>query len=260
MSNVEVLSHPKAVSMADEWFQFATADHFWMQWRHCMVARAVKQSGVSVQRALEVGCGHGVARELLERDFDFAVDGCDLNQKALEMARPGRGRLLVYDVLEQSLPEQYDAVFLLDVIEHVPDDVAFVQAASRHLRPGGLIILNVPAHRRLASDYDRIAGHLRRYSRRQMANLLRLCEIQPGAIWQWGLSMVPLLVARKALLASKRSDRSETVLRNGFVPPTKTANLLLHALKNLETILPFPMPLGSSILAWGTVSRFSPRN
>jgi SAM-dependent methyltransferase len=173
------------------------------------------------------------------------------------MARPGRGRLLVYDVLEQSLLGQYDAVFLLDVIEHVSDDVAFVQAASRHLRPGGLVIINVPAHRRLASDYDRIAGHLRRYSRRRMANLLRLCGIQPGAIWQWGLSMVPLLVARKALLASNRSNSSETALRHGFVPPTRTANLLLHALKNLETILPFPMPLGSSILAWGTVSCFS---
>ncbi len=46
MSNVESFSEPKAVAMADEWFQLATADHFWMQWRHSMLARALKRAGV----------------------------------------------------------------------------------------------------------------------------------------------------------------------------------------------------------------------
>ena len=40
MSEIETLSQPQAVSMADEWFQFATADHFWMQWRHRLLLRA----------------------------------------------------------------------------------------------------------------------------------------------------------------------------------------------------------------------------
>lgn len=76
---------------------------------------------------------------MLERDFGFSVDGCDLNRTALERAKPGKGQLFVYDILDQvpSLLGRYDAVFLLDVIEHVPDDTAFLIAASRHLRPGG---------------------------------------------------------------------------------------------------------------------------
>src|SRR6266699_730715 len=140
MSNIETFSQPKAVSMAGEWFQFATADHFWMQWRHSLLARALKRAGGPLRCALEIGCGHGVARDMLERDFDFPVDGCDLDRTALEMAKPGKGRLFVYDILDQapSLLGHYDAVFLLDVIEHIPDDRAFLSAALRHLRAGGL--------------------------------------------------------------------------------------------------------------------------
>lgn len=250
MREIEVLSPSQTVSMADEWFQFATADHFWMQWRHRLLVRALKRTGVLVRRALEIGCGHGVARDMLERDFDFSVDGCDLDRTALEMAKPGRGQLFVYDIFDQapSLLGRYDAVFLLDVIEHIPDDAAFLSAAFRHLRPGGLSVVNVPASLRLYSDYDRVAGHLRRYSPSGLANLLNRCGIETQCIWPWGLSMVPLLLARKTLLSrTKTAD----VIRAGFAPPNGISRLLLHGLKNIETALPFPMPFGTSILAWG---------
>ena len=250
MREIEVLSRPQTVSMAGEWFEFATADHFWMQWRHRLLVRALKRAGVPVRRALEIGCGHGVARNMLERDFDFPVDGCDLNRTALDMAKPGRGQLFVYDIFDQapSLLEHYDAVFLLDVIEHISDDAAFLRAAFRHLRPGGLWVINVPASQRLFSDYDRVAGHLRRYSTNGLAHLLDRCGIETQTIWPWGLPMVPLLLARKILL---RRTKIADVIRTGFVPPNGLSRWLLHGLKNSEMALPFPMPFGTSILAWG---------
>jgi len=250
MSNVESFSEPKAVAMADEWFQLATADHFWMQWRHSMLARALKRAGGPVRCALEIGCGHGVAREMLERDFGCPVDGCDLNRMALEMAKPGKGRLFVYDIMEQepSMLGHYDAVFLLDVLEHIRDDTSFLVAALQHLRPGGLVFINVPASRLLFSDYDRAAGHVRRYTTGGLGKLLDRCGVEANGIWQWGLLMVPLLLARKTFV---RGAKGTDVIRKGFVPPNGITRSLLHGLKNIETALPFSMPFGTSILAWG---------
>jgi SAM-dependent methyltransferase len=250
MSHIEVLSPPQTVAMADEWFEFATAEHFWMQWRHRLLVRAVKRAGGPLRRALEIGCGHGVARESLEHDLDIPVDGCDLNQTALESAKPGKGDLFVYNIIDQapSLLGRYDAIFLLDVIEHIVDDAGFLKAALRHLRPGGLIVLNVPAQTLFYSDYDRVAGHVRRYSSKDVTKLLTQCGVTPEAVQPWGLSMVPLLLARKALL--RRRMTPETI-RTGFVPPNRVAQLLLHAIKNIETALPFSMPFGTSILALG---------
>ena len=98
MSGIEQLSSVTAVSMADQWFDQATADHFWMQWRHQLLVRQLTRIGHPVEKTVDVGCGHGVARKLLERDLGFAVDGCDVNRRALEMATKGKGRLLLYDI------------------------------------------------------------------------------------------------------------------------------------------------------------------
>jgi SAM-dependent methyltransferase len=250
MSMIETFSKPQAVSMADEWFELATADHFWMQWRHRLLVRALKRAGDRVRNALEIGCGHGVARDMLERDLGIPVDGCDLNQTALEMAKPGKGQLFVYNILDQqpSLLDRYDAVFLLDVIEHIDDDTAFLRAALRHLRSGGLVAVNVPANMFLFSDYDRAAGHVRRYTPGGLRKLLDSCGVETHVVEPWGMLMTPLLFVRKVLLY--RAKRSEAI-RSGFVPPNAASRLLLQGMKNLETALPFRMPFGTSILACG---------
>lgn len=249
MSQIENLSQAQAVSMADEWFHFATADHFWMQWRHRVILRAIKCAGTPLRRALEIGCGNGVARDMLERDIGIPVDGCDLNRTALDMAKPGKGKLFIYNILDQepSLLGRYDAVFLLDVLEHIDDDLAFLRAALRHLRAGGLVVVNVPASMLLFSGYDRAAGHLRRYTSASLTALLRQSGTEGETIQRWGLSMVPLLLARKVML---RGAKTGSTIRAGFVPPNEISRLLLQGMKNIETALAFSMPFGTSILAW----------
>lgn len=235
--------------MADEWFEFATKDHFWMQWRHRLLIKELRRSGVTLHKGLEIGCGHAVAREMLERDLAVPIDACDLNQDALQLAKSGIGQLFLYDIFDQdsSMLGQYDAVFLLDVLEHIDDDAGFLQAALTHLRPGGIVVINVPAYMLFFSNYDRIAGHVRRYTPGAVTRLFHHCGLEVCRCRRWGLLMAPMLLARKWIL---RSAPSDSTIRKGFVPPNRAANLFLQSLKELETSLPFGMPFGTSLLAW----------
>jgi hypothetical protein len=62
MSKIEFLSPPSSVSMADEWFDLATTDHFWIKWRHFVLLRQLNRARLSGKIALEVGCGHWMVR------------------------------------------------------------------------------------------------------------------------------------------------------------------------------------------------------
>ena len=91
MSQPESLSAAAAVSMADEWFDIANRDHFWMRWRFDILRRQMRRFGITPGKTLEIGCGHGVLRQQMEEAFMVPVDGCDLNQHALRMAPEGAG-------------------------------------------------------------------------------------------------------------------------------------------------------------------------
>lgn len=253
MSKVEFLSSAKAVSMADEWFEIADRDHFWIRWRFEILRREMQRLAIHPGKTLEIGCGHGILRQQIEETFKVAVDGCDLNLQALRRAPTGQGRLLLYDIFDQ-LPEMqraYDMILLMDVIEHLDDDLGFLQTALTHLKPGGLVALNVPAHMSLFSNYDLVAGHKRRYNADQLNSLFERSSLTPMAMVSWGFSMVPLLVVRKLLL---KFVSKEKTIATGFAPKGRLMKSGLDLVSRIEPRLPFQLPLGSSITAFGRLA------
>ena len=254
MSEIEWLSPATAVSMADEWFDHATADHFWMQWRHQVLLQQLQKAPYPIENALEVGCGHGIVRQLVERDLRFPVDGCDLNQRALEMATSGQGRLLVYDIFDRNpaLLKAYDLILLMDVIEHLDDDLAFLKAALDHLKPGGLVAINVPAHMAFYSKYDEVAGHKRRYDFARIQWLFQQGGVKTISIVYWGFLLMPLLLARKVVLHFVSRERT---IQTGFSEQSAITRSFLRGIQKLETSLPFHIPVGSSLFALGQLTK-----
>jgi SAM-dependent methyltransferase len=248
MSAIEFLSPAADVSMADEWFEFANADHFWMQWRHRVLIRELQRLKYPFRRALDIGCGNGVVRQMIEHDLDITVDGCDLNEYALQLAKPGKGRLFVYNILDQdpTMVGRYDLILLMDVIEHLEDDLGFLQAALAHLNPGGFVAINVPAHMAFYGKYDVVAGHMRRYSARSLRSLLRRANVTPFAVCYWGLPLIPLLLMRNLML---RFVPQEDTIRAGFAQSNPAAGTIFRLLQRGETSLPFRVPVGTSLLA-----------
>lgn len=156
--------------------------------------------------------------------------------------------MLYYDATAQ-VPElvgSYDAVFLFDVIEHVEPARDLLSAALAHLRPGGCLLVNVPALPVLFSAYDAAQGRLRRYARESLAAEFGGLPRRVDSVAYWGLSLVPLLAMRKLMLGSKPS---ESTMRVGFRPPGRLVNRALTLLMRTElSLLPRP-PVGNSVTA-----------
>jgi SAM-dependent methyltransferase len=252
MTGVQVLSPIRRQEFPDEWYDASDASHFWFRWRLAVLRRALADAGADTAAsltALDVGCGSGVLAAQLERVTSWTVDGTDLNMAALERCAPRRGRALYYDISEDraELLGRYDGVILFDVLEHVPEPRALVRSALRHLKAGGILLVNVPALPALTSAYDEAAGHLRRYTARSLAGELDGLGLEARVLRYWGLSLVPLLVARKALLARK----GPRTIDRGFRPPLPGVNAALSSLMRLETALLRAPPLGTSVMYAG---------
>lgn len=138
------------------------------------------------KRVLEVGCGWGnLALQLApsaERWQAIDVDPESIEQLAALHLGSGlaAARIDICDPAVLALRDQgFDTVLSLNVLEHIErDQVALVNMRAL-LRPGGSLILVVPAHRWLYGSMDAAIGHLRRYTRRSMAELLAAADLTP---------------------------------------------------------------------------------
>jgi len=248
---VEYLAQAHESEFPEEWYELGRADHFWFQWRLAATLRQVAAVGLARDRplrVLDVGAGGGVLREQLERHTSWTIDIADLNGPALAQARPGRGRILCYDVLrpQADLVGAYDVVLLFDVLEHIVARRPFLEATLRHVKPGGHFLLNVPAWQFLYSAYDVAAGHVLRYRKATLAAEMAGTDFEILDMRYWGMSMVPLLLLRKWLVRAAGSNND--CIRQGFQPPGPFVHGALRAVARGEAALWRRPPLGSSLL------------
>lgn len=244
------LSQADQVSMADEWFDLANADHFWMIWRFRVLKKLLERFTRldASQRFLEIGCGHGQFMQQCDCYLPITADGCDLNLFALSKIKSAKGNVFLYNI-NDALPEmtgRYDGIFLLDVIEHISDDVGFLDAAKKHVKPGGLVIINVPALMPLFSAYDIAAGHHRRYSLSAMEGLLNHAGLTKLYVGYWGMFLLPIAFLRKIVLRFVPKSR---VIQTGFDPGTRGMNRLFKIIMSTENYLFRNPPVGTSVVA-----------
>jgi len=143
--------------------------HWWYRGRREIVRVELERLPLPFPAAtLDAGCGSGRGLQELER-FG-TVRGIELNEEAAEAAR-GRG---VGDVVVGRVEElpwadaTFDLITSLDVIEHTPDDRVALQELARVTKPGGWLLVTVPAYQALWAPHDEANHHYRRYSRRSL--------------------------------------------------------------------------------------------
>jgi SAM-dependent methyltransferase len=257
-AHVEILSAAEEIAFPDQWYEIMDEDHFWMKWRtraFLTQCRALSISTETPYSMLEIGCGHGILRQMLEAATKWNVDGMDLNAGALFHSAPGRGRTALYNIHDRApaLAARYDAIILFDVIEHIEDPASFMSSALYHLKPGGHVFINVPALQSLYSKFDVAVGHCRRYNKGTLEAELAKAGVRKVDDRYWGLTMLPLLALRKLWLSlrSERPGTATTVVQRGVLPPGKLADAVLTTMMQVETSTIANPPLGTSLLYAG---------
>lgn len=146
--------------------------------------------------------------------------------------------------LRDKLPDtgQFDFVFLLDVIEHVPDDREFLSNIAKNLvKSGGLIVISVPAYQSLFTAHDTWLGHFRRYNARTAKALVHECNLElleSGSLFH-GLIFVRALEKLRELTMGPPEQKGLAVWNKGagFTNTVRQAlNLDWRVTESLRTI------------------------
>jgi SAM-dependent methyltransferase len=221
--------------------------HFWFAARRELVRRLLRtRLAPSHQLVLDVGCGPGGTVALLGELGHRAI-GLDVHSESLQAVRRAHPGSWVVQADGAALPfasETFDGVTIMDVLEHV-DDSAFATEVERVTKPGGWLLVTVPAMPWLWSYQDEVAGHRRRYTRRSVRRLLEAQGFEVRSLIPYQFFLFPLVVGARLLGRRRESVRE----RELDIPPR--VNRLLGAIARAEVAAGrvVTWPFGSSLVA-----------
>jgi SAM-dependent methyltransferase len=227
--------------------------HWWYRARREVLAALIRRRAKPPANAavLEVGCGTGHNLAMLG-EFG-TVDALELDASARATAEKRLGR----PVMDSPLPElrgvpeaHYDLIGAFDVIEHIADDAAALASIARRLKPGGKLVVAVPAHQWMWSAHDTVNHHHRRYSKRALRQLFESSPLKLEAIGYFNSLLFPLAVAQR--LASRVSGKDSSHLT---LPPRPVNYALERGFAaERRLIAKLPLPPGLSLFAIGSAT------
>ncbi|QNE30619.1 class I SAM-dependent methyltransferase [Sphingomonas sp. NBWT7] len=221
--------------------------HWWYRARRDILADYLTREGrlPAKARILEIGCGTGHNLPMLAAFGE--VDAIEIDPAARGIA----GRRLGKPVGDSPLPSlpgvpdaHYDLIAVLDVVEHIEDDVAALAAMRARLAPGGKILITVPAHQWMWSAHDVVNHHHRRYSKSTLVKAIEAAGLRPRKLGYFNSLLFPLAAgARIAGRLTGRDDSDDS-------PPPPLVNKLFETIFRFERHMVgrLPMPPGVSIV------------
>ena len=241
-------------------------EHFWYRGRHQLLLNVLKA---------EVGRGFGAAPALQAIDMGGGCGGWlaylharapgmfqqlalgDSSLRALTLAGPVVGGFAAryqIDLLDLAWSEAWDVVFLLDVLEHVPDHRAALRQIRQSLRPGGLLFVTTPALKAFWTHNDELVHHQRRYSAQDFKDLSGEVGLRLLRADYFMFLLSPALLLSRLLFrpaAAATAEQRQAHLARTHVIPARPINAALSAIFGIEARLinRARFPWGTSILA-----------
>ncbi|MBI4854370.1 MAG: class I SAM-dependent methyltransferase [Acidobacteria bacterium] len=223
--------------------------HFWFIGRQKLIKQLLNKHLKKGSLVLDLGCGTGFMCETLIEQ-GYKVIGLDKRPEGIKLAQEKFPQAVFLQADATNIPLEentIDLVLLLDVLEHV-DDKALLQEIFRVLKPNGLALITVPAMQWLWSYRDENAGHLRRYSFKNLKDVLKSANFQMEETNYYQFFLFPMI------LITRLFGRKKSTMRDLEEKPFFIFNTLMCWVNKTEAYLSqfISWPFGSSLI---TISR-----
>lgn len=240
--------------------------HFWYSGRHKLLLNVLRKEFAAgpdksgERQAIDMGGGCGGWLEYLHQYesgmFQQLALG-DSSMRALTLAEPVVGNFAAryqIDLLDLTWSERWDTVFLLDVLEHIPDHQEVLRQVRKSLRPGGLLFVTAPALNLFWTYNDDLSQHQRRYCKRDFRDLSRQCGLELLRTDYFMFFLSPALLLNRLLFQPKASATPEQLrdfMARSHRIPAQPINSVLTKIFSIEASLvnKVRFPCGTSILA-----------
>lgn len=228
--------------------------HWWYRARRDILADYLAREGhlPADARILEIGCGTGHNLPMLAKFGTIEAIEIDPAARAIASERLGRpvgaAPLPALPGIERGA---YDLIAVLDVVEHIENDVAALRAMGECLKPGGKILIAVPAHAWLWSAHDIVNHHHRRYSKRTLAAAIANAGLTHNGLSWFNSLLFPLAAA--ARIAGRMTGRDDS----DDSPPPPAVNALFESIFRLERHLVGRVPMSPGVSIVTLASRGS---
>jgi SAM-dependent methyltransferase len=227
------------------------ATHFWFVARNTLIVGLADRYFPNARRYLEIGCGNGAVLQALaaSRSWDRLV-GSDLHPAGLAHASqrlPWGVEFVQMDARVIPAVDAFDLTGAFDIVEHVADDDAVLQALRRATSPGGGTIMAVPQHPWLWSRSDEIGHHQRRYRLGELEAKLKRNGFEVLFSSSYTVLLLPLMALSRLKARLRPAEGDTDVLREMDIEPGP--NRVLTALLRAEvrlTLAGLRWPLGGS--------------
>lgn len=224
------------------------ATHWWYVARRKILSRliATEIKPPKSARILEIGCGTGHNFGML--GAFGTIDAIEIDEGARDVAQGRLGR----PILTAPLPGldgiedgAYDIVALLDVLEHIVEDEASLASIRTKLKPGGRILLTVPANPWMWSAHDTAHHHHRRYTLDSLKAVATKAGLKVHLISHFNSLLFPVAAVARLIGKAMGKQTSDDQM------PSPPVNAILTRIFGLETHLVgrVPLPVGVSIVA-----------
>jgi SAM-dependent methyltransferase len=231
---------------------FLESSYWWFIGKRFLIQRELESLSGSLGagcRILDIGSGTGLNLKILKKYGK--VFGIERSTEAIGfLKKRGLGDIVCADAYEP-LPfrdDTFSAVTCLDVLEHLDDDEFLLSEMYRVCKPGGNLVITVPAFQLFWSPHDVALHHKRRYTKRQLLGRIRnvQCRIVKASYYNMVLAL-PIMALRKlkSLVSVRTHSQSDF-----FLPLPEFLNKTLATLFKLEISLLryFDYPFGVSVL------------